>query len=404
VIEGQPQRSKAAPAVFALGALGGGVVGAALALGGVYFVQLRPEGQAIARRFDALEAAGRVAADERKGLADRLGAAEAKPDPTVDIRKQIEALQTEAKSRADALAKLEGEVAAPKPDAALTARVSALEAASAELSAAAKSDPTADIRKQIEALQVEAKSRADALAKLESDIATLAAASAKLHAAADAAQKPDPRLDALARSADTLAARLGKLEGAVFAPKVETRLAPATEVRSADPAARAVAALALVARVRAGDPFAAEFAALKRTGADPAALAALEGFADTGVPGQAALARSFAEIEPKILAALAAPAAPAGVVDGLLGEVKGLVEVRKVGEPGTPPPPESVVSRAEAAAKSGNLASAVAALKSLPDNAQAPAKAWIEAAERRLAAVPAAESLLTRAIADLAKS
>ena len=66
----------------------------------------------------------------------------------------------------------------------------------------------------------------------------------------------------------TLGDRVGKIEGALAAPKTESRVPPTEVAPKSDPAAQAIAALALEQRLRAGEPFAAEWAALSRLGAD----------------------------------------------------------------------------------------------------------------------------------------
>ena len=147
-------------------------------------------------------------------------------------------------------------------------------------------------------------------------------------------------------------------------------------------------------------PFAAEFAALERLGVAAAALAPLRPFVDSGVPTSGSLAKSYLTVVSKIASPVLPASAGGGTVDKLIGEVQGLVKVRKAGEtPSGAPAP--AVPRIEAALAVGDFAGATAAIGELPESARAPAADWIKAAEARLAAETAAEGLVRDAIAEL---
>ncbi len=200
-------------------------------------------------------------------------------------------------------------------------------------------------------------------------------------------------------SVAALGDRLVKVEAALAAPKVETRVAPTETPPKADPAAQAIAAIALERRLGAGEPFAAEWAALSRLGADSAALAALKPYADSGAPTVAALAASFAKIAPSLVAA-ANPEKPEGAFGTLRDELRGLVRVRAVGEVAGEDP-AALVSQIQSALARGDLSAALGIYARLPEPARKASADWAKTAEARAAADPAARTLGEAAIGKL---
>jgi hypothetical protein len=380
----KPIPSAAAPAPrglarpIAAGAVGG-AIGALLTIGGVWLFDTGPDPTVLARRMDALDAAQSDDAVARKTLADRIAALESAGS----------AATTEQKSLSDKLSALAAAPATSPDDA---KRLSELEAATAQQKA---------LGEQAAALKTAAAASAQ---ELEKRIAALEAAHPASQTPVKTAPEsvPDPRVAALAVEQKDLSDRLGKLEAAVFSAKAETRVA-AEQTHSAEApapvAARAIAALALQARVRAGERFATEISTLQAVGADAAALEPLRPYADVGVPTFAALLSLFREAAPRI-DAVGRPAGSGGAVDRLLGEVQGLVKVRKVGEsPGAEAGGDA--SRIAAALASGDLDGAISAAQSLPDAPRAAATDWVKAARMRLDATKAADALAERSIAEL---
>jgi hypothetical protein len=382
----KPIPPRAAPAPrglarpIAAGAVGG-AMGALLTIGGVWLFDTGPDPAMLARRMDALDTAQSDAATTSKTLSDRIAALE-----SAGV-----AAATEQKSLSDKLLAL---AAAPTTSPDEAKRRSDLEAAATQQKALAE---------QVSELKSAASSSAR---ELEKRIVTLEAVRPANEAPVKTSPPevvPDPRVAGLVAEQTSLSDRLAKLEAAVFAPKSETR-APAEETQNAlapaRDAARAIAALALQAHVRAGEPFPTEFAALRNAGADPAAIETLRPHAEAGVPTVAALLSLFRETAPKIDAA-GRPERSGGVVDRLVGEVQGLVKVRKVGESAGA---ETGVdaSRIAAALASGDLAAAIAAAESLPDAPRAVAADWVKAARVRLEATKAADTLAEQSIAELA--
>src|SRR5262249_33135485 len=87
----------------------------------------------------------------------------------------------------------------------------------------------------------------------------------------------------------------------------------------------------------------------------------------------------------------------------VLGKLRNLVSLRRVGDvPGDAV--EAKIARAEVALKQGNLAQAVALMKSLPDNVASATAPWLTKAEAHLAAEQAVDRLSAYAVQLLAAS
>ncbi|HEV3044373.1 MAG TPA: hypothetical protein VGY52_10930, partial [Roseiarcus sp.] len=204
----------------------GGIVVSALGLGAGYsFMTSKADGSDTGNRLGALEAQARQTNDALGAEANRDSAAVAA------LEKRIAALE------ASAGASNTGD---------LDKRVTVLEAASAGNSAA--TDATQRLAAQAKDL------RADVDAE-KGQLPDLSARLAKLESDAPKASAAGPDLDALA-------ARVDKVEGALAAPKSETRVAP--EQPAAADNATTIAIIAEVAeeRLRSGAAFAPELAAM----------------------------------------------------------------------------------------------------------------------------------------------
>src|SRR5579863_7539463 len=385
-----------ARAHWAAGAVGG-AVGAALALAGAWLwaprAALAPlsarvttlEGRAEAAdagaRLVALEAGAHAAAAERGSLAARLSAAQAAlSDAAAKLGERVAALESaraaaaaERKAAADAARGLNATLDGLQRDLAADRNESAglrLTLADDAARLGRASDAAQVLERRLGALE-SAVVRPESLAPVAAEARAAMDAAAKALAAAGA-PKDDARWASLAASQGKVAqqiaaqtidigalrARLDRIEAASAAPRSEAALAPspAANDEEARAAARAVAAMALLRRFDAGEPVAAELAALDRLGAPPSALAPLRAYARTGAPSPAMLARAFEALEPKMLAAARPAPAPAATdaARTILGEVQGLVKIRKVGE-SRQSDVEDVVSRAIDALAAGDL-------------------------------------------------
>jgi hypothetical protein len=265
------------------------------------------------------------------------------------------------------VAKLEAAPPSSASDAALAARITALEAEVKAMTATQMSVGRRD--EEILAAARDARARADASA------AALAELTQKIPAATERSE-----LEALAN-------RVTAVE----------RSEKAAE--SGDRALRlALAATALNNAVERGDAFATELAAAKALGADAKLVAALEPFARNGVPSAATLARQFSELAPS----LQASGAREGVLARLQVNAEKLVRIRRVDEPAGSDA-GAIVARAEAKVSRSDIAGAVSELTQLPPDARAPAETWIKSAQARIAAIDASRRLAADALSGLGK-
>jgi hypothetical protein len=288
--------------------------------------------------------------------------------------------------------------------AALDQRLSVLEKGANGL---AKADALEALAGRVGAL--EATNAGDAAKSALEEARAASAAAAKAldlagRAPPPAAANEDNDADALAPRLDALEARLAKLEGAstaakTDAPKTEARLAPGDSVAPTDAPAIAVLALSLDERFAAGEPFAAELAALAKRGVGADALAALKPFAASGAPTPAAIAASWASVEPRVAAA-ATPPATSGW-DRLLDHMRALVRIRRVGAPAGADDNDSRLTAIGDALAQGNLASALDTFALLPNAARVAGADWVKATAARQSAAAASAALRADALARL---
>jgi hypothetical protein len=224
------------------------------------------------------------------------------------------------------------------------------------------------------------------------------ALAARVTALENAAQKTSPPAASLAE-VQALAARVAALEQAAKA--AEAKLAVTA---GADRAGRlAFLSTALRGAVERGEPFTQQLAAAKPLVTDAAALSALEPFAATGVPRNAALARDLAQLSGPMLSAAGKAPREGGILDRIQQNAERLVRIRPISEtPGDDA--ATIVARAEAKASHGDIAGAVSELGALPPAVRAPAEPWIKKAQAQIAALAAAGKLADDALATLAKA
>ena len=216
-----------------------------------------------------------------------------------------------------------------------------------------------------------------------------------------------PRVDLapLQASVASLASRVAPLEAALSAPKAGDRV---TEARAEGDAAQAKAApLAVVAQtlieaIHAGRPYTQEIDALRGLGIEDAALPPLTANAAKGSPTNEVLKSGWADLENKVLSA-SLPQAGTSVLDRLTAGAKSLVQVRRVGA-AAGDDATSIVSRIDAALDRGDVPAALAEWSKLPEAGRSASQDWADAARSRLDAEAAAQGLLSRAIATLAKA
>lgn len=215
-----------------------------------------------------------------------------------------------------------------------------------------------------------------------------------------AQQAADARAAELAAERDAIAIEAAALQEAAEAAATQAAEAEAAaaqaiaaaqaEAQTALARAAAEAALGQVqAALASGSGFAAPLATIAATVTIPEALQAL---AETGVPTQDALARSFAP-----LARTALPVALQETAGDSMGDRLGAFVMGQIGGRAVAPregdDPDAVLSRVGAAVSGGDLESALAEIAALPEGAQAVLAPWVADVEARRAAEAGLASL-----------
>jgi hypothetical protein len=221
---------------------------------------------------------------------------------------------------------------------------------------------------------------------------------------ADAVAALGRRGDSIETGARELKARLDGIDGAIAELKTTTdglRESLREASAGSDRASRlAIAAGALRGAIDRGDPFAAELAVMKPLMPDADALAALEPFAASGVPGDATLARELAQIVRPMLTAASEPRQDGTLLERLQANAERLVRVRRLGEP-VGDDRNAVLARIEQRAAKGDLAGAQAEIAKLPADAKSPLEPWLARTAARDRAIAASRKLLNDAVAAL---
>lgn len=212
----------------------------------------------------------------------------------------------------------------------------------------------------------------------------------------------------LTREIAALRTTLGALDQAVATQRDQAKaLSDAIGARSsgeqkAMTAARASTVIGLAARlagsIDAGVPFAADLNLLQPLAQGDAKLgeilAGLQPYAQTGVASRAALDAEFPAVAK---AALAEDLADDSYGERLLGKLRGLVSLRRVGDiPGDTT--EAKLARAEQALHGGDIAKAVELVKSLPPQTSKATAGWLARAEAHLAAKHSLDQLAGYAV------
>jgi hypothetical protein len=244
--------------------------------------------------------------------------------------------------------------------------------------------------------------RIDELAAGMRDVRTRAESAAS---SADAAQKAAEAAQKTAANAPAGAAAnvdTEVLSNRIAALEQSTRSTEREQAADDKVSRRAVVASALRDTVERGNPFAAELAAAKTFATDAAPLAPLDGFAATGVPSTAALARELSSLAQPMIKAIGEPARQGGVMEKIQAGAERLVRIRPVGDvPGDDP--AAIVARIEAKAARNDINGALADLSKLPASVRAPAEPWMKRAASREAALAASRQFAHEALGALGK-
>ncbi|MBS0527079.1 MAG: uroporphyrinogen-III synthase [Proteobacteria bacterium] len=226
--------------------------------------------------------------------------------------------------------------------------------------------------------------------------------------------KPQPEADtsALKTEITALRAAVQSLDQTVAGQKAsvdkatEAATASTANEQKALAAARGSAVIGIAARISAaltaGLPFTTDLALLQPLAAGDAKLgeliAALQPTAAKGVASRASLAGSFPAMAK---AAMADDLADDSFWQRLLGKLKSVVSLRRVGADVQGDSVEARLARAEAAVNDGDLAKAVELVKSLPPQTSRATADWLARADAHLAARHAVDQLAAQGVALL---
>lgn len=271
---------------------------------------------------------------------------------------------------------------APPPDDTLADRIAALEArpvqdAPAEPDLSPLTEALAALEDRVSAIESQGQSApgegpsADLVAQLDSlraEVAEMKASGADANAG----------LEALAAETQ---ARLTEAEAQASALRAE-----------AEETARKAVSAAALARVQAAMDSGAPFAAALADIPDVEIPDALVGLADLGVPTRAALEEAFPPAARAALEASLRADMGEGWSDRLGSFLQATTGARSL-TPREGTDPDAVLSRAEAALRSGDLAKALTELEGLPPEGQAEMSGWTTMARQRLDAVSATSAL-----------
>jgi len=195
---------------------------------------------------------------------------------------------------------------------------------------------------------------------------------------------------------EALRAQIAEMTGAAQTELAEARAAAASIEENAAAAARNAAGRAALARIQtaleSGAPIGAALNDLEdATGeAAPDALTAVQG----GVPTLASLQESFPEVAREALATARREGVAGEETTGFGAFLRTQLDVRST-TPQEGDSADAVLSRAEAAVRTGRLADALAELSALPDVARAEMSEWLAQAEARADAIMAVDVLST---------
>lgn len=273
-----------------------------------------------------------------------------------------------------------------------------------------------DLEKRLRALSATAAEKPtgsdQAVADLRTRVETLEGRPAAAPPAGMPAVEADKEMAVLRAEIVTLHTALQALDQSVTGQREQTKvLADALGARTAGEqkalvAARASAVIGVAARLSAaldsGLPFAADLTLLAPLAQGDAKLtevaAALQPYGQAGVASRTALAASFPAVAK---AALADDVADDSFGERLLGKIRSIVSLRRVGDDVPGDSAEAKLARAEAALDAGDLAKAVDLVKSMPTQTAKATSAWLARAEAHLAAKRAIDALAAHAISLL---
>lgn len=182
---------------------------------------------------------------------------------------------------------------------------------------------------------------------------------------------------------------LEDLKASVAAQRAEASAMEENAKQTAQEALARAALTRVLSALDGGQPYRAALVDLA-TATGQSAPAALEAYADTGAPSLASLQNSFPEAARRALGAARAETESGG--NRFVSFFQTQLGARSVtAKEGTDP--DAILSRSEAALRSGNLTDALAEIETLPDVAKSELSDWLAEATARQSALAAGDAL-----------
>ncbi|MBS0219852.1 MAG: uroporphyrinogen-III synthase [Proteobacteria bacterium] len=329
-----------------------------------------------------------------RGPAQQAAATPVPAAPAIDVTAEIDAAKQALNARIDDLDKRVRALAST------VAQATPPPAAPTPAPAAPSDEALNGLKSRIEALEnrpappatePSAPSSAD-VDKLTQDMAALRVEIATLRSGL---QNLDQTVSGQKDQAKALAATIEKTQAESIRMSADEKKALA--------AARASAVIGIAARLNAAleseRPFASDLALLGPLAQDDKTIAeqsaALKPLADKGVASRAGLAADFPAMA---RTAMADDLADDSFGQRILGRLKALVSLRRVGPDVPGDTVEAKLARAEAALKAGDLGQATELVKSLPEQTRRASADWLARAEAHLAAQRAVDRLAAEGV------
>ena len=321
-------------------------------------------------------------------LREQVGASGATPEgQPVDLAPLEQRLTELETSTAD--------VAAIKQtaDAAGESAKSANDAASALMDASDRSSKdSADAVKQAAAANQAAGAAQEAATNAQN---TANGAQANAQSAIETAKEAAAAASSAKETADATTAKLDS-----SLADLGTRVAAIEEANTR--AQIALAAANLKSAIDAGGPFADQLETYATTSGSGDTIESLRTFAADGVPTEQQLAAQWPEVEAKISATMSALQPNAPVSDQMLAGLRSLVQVRPSGSaPPSDTSDDAVLSRLNAAIRTGDLQSFSTQWETLPEDAKSESREFADKVQARLTAQKVVSSTLSGAISDV---
>ncbi len=338
----------------------GGLVAGALGFGGAYLGlqnQPTPDDSELRTSIDQQAAVIKTLESEVSALSARIAELQTPQEPQ-DISGELDALRQEILSALPESPDFSGDIEALKTE---IGELGSRMAAFASEATSGVSDLTAE---ELDAFREEVRT------------------------AISGAQ--DSISDAMSGAQSNIASVVEAARSELEAIRAEADAAEAEATEAATDAALEAGIAQIAASLDAGTAFSAPLVSVSEAGANPPA--ALTEYAETGIPTMPALTEAFPAAARSALEASIRGETAGSPTERVMAFLRVQTGARSL-EPREGDDPDAVLSRSEAALKSGDLATSVAELSALPAPGQEAMSSWVSEAEKRLGALEALSEL-----------